>query len=88
MMTSYAVTLERRYDGLFTATFPDVPGVVAFGRDDEEALEEAAKALRASIARCAVSGDPHPTATSPGPLRVSPDGYDGQMQAPLLTWAG
>ena len=87
-MTAFAVTLARRYDGLFTATFPDVPGVVAFGRDDEEALEEAAKALTAAIARCAVAGDPLPVPTSTGSLRVTPISDDEQMQAPLMKWAG
>ena len=87
MMTTYAVTLARRYDGLFTATFPDVPGVVAFGRDDEEALEEAAKALTAAIGRCAMSGDPLPQAVSAGVLRVAPASDVRQMQAPLFRWA-
>jgi predicted RNase H-like HicB family nuclease len=86
MMTTYAVTLARRYDGLFTATFPDMPGVVAFGRDDEEALEEASKALTAAIARCAVSGDPLPIAITPGALRVSPGGSDERMPPPLMKW--
>lgn len=48
-MIGYAVTLARRYDGLFTATFADVPEVIAFGRDDEEALVEAAKSLDAAL---------------------------------------
>jgi predicted RNase H-like HicB family nuclease len=44
-MAAYAVQLMTRYDGLVIATFPDLPGVSALGRDDEEALDEARRAL-------------------------------------------
>lgn len=44
-MAAYAVELMTRYDGLVIATFPDLPGVSALGRDDEEALDEARRAL-------------------------------------------
>jgi predicted RNase H-like HicB family nuclease len=44
-MAAYAVELMTRYDGLVIATFPDLPGVSALGRDDEEALGEAQRAL-------------------------------------------
>ncbi len=44
-MVSYAVQLVTRYDGLVIARFPDLPGVTALGRDDEEAREEARRAL-------------------------------------------
>lgn len=44
-MVSYAVRLVTRYDGLVIASFPDLPGVTALGRDDEEALGEARRAL-------------------------------------------
>ena len=44
-MASYAVQLMTRYDGLVIATFPDLPGVSALGRDDEEAVYEAQRAL-------------------------------------------
>ena len=44
-MAAYAVELMTRYDGLVIATFPDLPGVSALGRDDEEALGEAKRAL-------------------------------------------
>lgn len=49
-MVSYAVQLVTRYDGLVIATFPDLPGVSALGRDDEEAREEAQRALEAELA--------------------------------------
>ena len=44
-MAAYAVELVTRYDGLVIATFPDLPGLSALGRDDEEALDEAKRAL-------------------------------------------
>ena len=44
-MAAYAVELMTRYDGLVIATVPDLPGVSALGRDDEEALGEARRAL-------------------------------------------
>ena len=44
-MAAYAVELLNRYDGLVIATFPDLPGLSALGRDDEEALGEAQRAL-------------------------------------------
>ena len=44
-MAAYAVELMTRYDGLVIASFPDLPGVSGLGRDDEEALDEAKRAL-------------------------------------------
>ena len=62
-MLNYAVSLERRYDGLFIATFPDLPEAVAYGRDDEEALEEAEITLKATLNRLGgAGGDPASTA--------------------------
>ena len=49
-MVSYAVKLVTRYDGLVIATFPDLPGVTALGRDDEEARDEARRALEDALA--------------------------------------
>lgn len=69
-MPSYAVALARRYDGLFIATFPDVPEAAGFGRDDEEAVEEAAKSLRAALDRREGLGEAMPLPLAPGKLRV------------------
>lgn len=44
-MLTYAVKLTSRYDGMVVATFPDVPDAIGYGRDDEEAREEALRAL-------------------------------------------
>ena len=69
-MPAYSVTLARRYDGLFVATFADVPDAVAYGRDNEEALEEAAKSLEAAIRRRILKGEDLPAPESDGPLRI------------------
>lgn len=50
-MTEHPATLTRRYDGLFIATFPEVPDVAGYGRDPEEALEEASKTLQSRLGR-------------------------------------
>jgi len=62
-MVSYAVQLVTRYDGLVIATFPDFPGVRALGRDDEEALDEARRALEDELAALEAKGvaPPEPT---------------------------
>jgi predicted RNase H-like HicB family nuclease len=48
-MITYAVQFATRYDGLVIATFPDLPGISALGRDDEEALWEARRALEDAL---------------------------------------
>ena len=65
-MLTYAVKLANRYDGLVIATFPDVPAAVAYGRDHEEAIEEAESALEAALDRYVRAGHelPRPRATS------------------------
>ena len=65
-MVSYAVQLVTRYDGLVIATFPDLPGVRALGRDDEEALDEARRALADELASLEAKGiaPPEPTVRS------------------------
>jgi predicted RNase H-like HicB family nuclease len=69
-MPAYAVKLTRRYDGLFIASFPDVPEALAYGRDNEEALEEAAKSLEAAFRRRILSGDDLPEPRANGPLLI------------------
>jgi predicted RNase H-like HicB family nuclease len=59
-MLSYAVRLVTRYDGLVIATFPDLPGVTALGRDDEEARDEAIRALADALAAFEAQGVPPP----------------------------
>ena len=55
-MARYAVEFATRYDGLVIASFPDLPGVTGLGRDDEEALAEARRALDAALGACAAEG--------------------------------
>lgn len=73
-MAAYAVELMTRYDGLVIATFPDLPGLSALGRDDEEALGEAQRAL-----------DEHARS---GELLPEPSGRGGTLiEAPLIVAA-
>lgn len=70
-MVSYAVQLVTRYDGLVIATFPDLPGVRALGRDDEEAMDEARRALEDELAALGAKGITPPEPTAQGGSRVS-----------------
>ena len=69
-MASYAVHLVTRYDGLVIATFPDLPGVSALGRDDEEALAEARRALDAALRACADEGEAAPEPRARGATMI------------------
>jgi len=70
-MVSYAVRLVTRYDGLVIATFPDLPGVTALGRDDEEALDESRRALADELATLEASGVAPPPAVTRSGVMVS-----------------
>ena len=63
-MVGYAVKLATRYDGLVIATFPDLPGVTALGRDDEEARDEARRALADALAAYEKEGVAPPAPTT------------------------
>jgi predicted RNase H-like HicB family nuclease len=69
-MANYAVTLTTRYDGLVIATFPDLPGISALGRDDEEALAEARRELDATLRTYADDGETPPEPSTHGALMV------------------
>ena len=73
-MVSYAVQLVTRYDGLVIATFPDLPGVRALGRDDQEALDEARRALEDEIASLEAKGltPPEPRARNGAMVSIEP----------------
>ena len=73
-MAAYAVELMTRYDGLVIATFPDLPGISALGRDDEEALDEARRALDEH----ARSGEAWPEPAASGATKI---------EAPLIVAA-
>ena len=65
-MTTYALRLTSRYDGMVVATFPDVPEAVGYGRDDEEAREEAVRALDRVIEAARRSGEALPVPRASG----------------------
>lgn len=71
-MAEYAVQLVTRYDGLVIASFPDFPGVTALGRDDEEARDEARRALAEAVAAFEAKGvaPPLPRARSESMISV------------------
>ena len=69
-MPSYAVQLTTRYDGMVVATFPDLPGVSALGRDDEEARDEARRALAEALELYARDGLAPPPPAHPGASRI------------------
>ena len=73
-MAAYAVEFVTRYDGLVIASFPDLPGLSALGRDDEEALDEAKRALDEH----ARSGEPLPAPERQGATMI---------EAPLIVAA-
>lgn len=69
-MIRYAVQLATRYDGLVIASFPDLPGVTALGRDDEEALAEARRELEVALKAYAADGDTPPEPRTRGDTMV------------------
>ena len=72
-MISYALQLATRYDGLVIASFPDLPGVSALGRDDDEAIGEARRALEEAMAGYAREGVAPPPANARAAVSVSVD---------------
>lgn len=69
-MADYAVQLATRYDGLVIASFPDLPGISALGRDDEEAIAEAGLALGEALATFSADGIAPPEPMAKGARRV------------------
>ena len=69
-MAQYAVQLATRYDGLVIATFPDLPGVSALGRDDEEALAEARRELDSALQALAAGGEAPPAPVTRGATMI------------------
>jgi predicted RNase H-like HicB family nuclease len=73
-MVRYAVQLVTRYDGLVIASFPDLPGVTALGRDHEEALAEARRELDTALKTYAAEGGvpPEPRTQSETMVEAEP----------------
>ncbi|HET9428624.1 MAG TPA: type II toxin-antitoxin system HicB family antitoxin [Allosphingosinicella sp.] len=80
-MVSYAVQLVTRYDGLVIASFPDLPGVTALGRDDEEARDEARRALEDALASYEANGIALPVARARGELVITAELTAGPIPA-------
>lgn len=59
-MTSYAVVVERASDGGYGVWAPDLPGVVALGDTETEALAEMRKAIRFHLDGLREDGQPIP----------------------------
>ena len=74
-MLTYSLRLATNYNGMVMATFPDVPEAVALGRDHEEALEEAKRALEAVLERYEAEGRDFPRPRAGGSLRVTTERY-------------
>ena len=69
-MIRYAVQLATRYDGLVIASFPDLPGDTALGRDDEEALAGARRELEVALKAYAADGDSPPEPRTRGETMI------------------
>jgi antitoxin HicB len=74
-MLTYSLKLASNYNGMVMATFPDVPEAMALGRDHEEAIEEAKRALEAALERYRAEGRAFPAPRAPGKLQVSTDRF-------------
>jgi len=66
--------VEAVGEGVFVATSPDVPGLVAEGRSITETVEIAQGLARRIAESCLEHGDPLPPALEP--LRKSPEAMD------------
>lgn len=59
-MTSYAVVIERVSDGGYRVWSPDLPGVVALGDTEAEALDEMREAIKVHLDGLRQDGQPIP----------------------------
>ncbi|WP_306366294.1 type II toxin-antitoxin system HicB family antitoxin [Nocardiopsis sp. CC223A] len=59
-MSTFAVIIERAEDGGYGAWSPDLPGCVALGDTEEEALREMAEAVRGHLEVLRELGEPPP----------------------------
>jgi antitoxin HicB len=74
-MLTYSLKLASNYNGMVMATFPDVPEAMALGRDHEEAIEEAKRALEFALERYQAEGRTFPAPRTAGKLQVSTDRF-------------
>jgi antitoxin HicB len=83
-MLTYALRLTGRYDGMVVATFPDVPEAVGYGRDDEEAREEALRALEWALDGIVRAGEPIPMPSATGGMTVTTTRFAAEPAQPEI----
>jgi antitoxin HicB len=59
-MLTYPVKLERDEHGTIMVSFPDVPGAITFGKDEQEALARAVDALETMFMGIIADREPIP----------------------------
>jgi predicted RNase H-like HicB family nuclease len=59
-VTSYAVVVERASDGGYGVWSPDLPGVVALGQTEAEAVDEMRQAIQFHLDGLKADGQPIP----------------------------
>jgi predicted RNase H-like HicB family nuclease len=63
-VTSYAVVVERASDGGYGVWSPDLPGVVALGETESEALNEMRQAIQFHLDGLREDGQPIPQSST------------------------
>lgn len=71
MPIAYALIHEE--DGVFGVSFPDFPGAVTTGRNEEEAIRKSCEALTFHITGMVEDGDPLPFQRSLAELKADPE---------------
>ena len=61
----FAVVLEPEEEGGFTVRMPSLPEIVAFGKDEDEALAMAEESIRLVLEDCLARGEPIPGSQLP-----------------------
>lgn len=72
-MTSYAVVIELASDGGYGVWSPDLPGVVALGDTQAEALDEMRRAIEFHLDGLREDGQPIPQPSTVGATVITLD---------------
>jgi predicted RNase H-like HicB family nuclease len=72
-VTSYAVVVERASDGGYGVWSPDLPGVVALGETETEALDEMRGAIQFHLDGLKADGQPIPQPSTVGATVITLD---------------
>lgn len=72
-MTSYAVVIERASDGGYGVWSPDLPGVVALGETEAEAVDEMREAIKFHLDGLREDGQPIPRPSTVAATIISLD---------------